>query len=328
MKEDAIKKYIEGNATRAEKQAIYAWLREDPSNQKKLGLLKAKYIADSLKDVPNHSISKKYQEFNKKKTKGNKSPYISSIAAVAVLLFVASIVLYQNNGNIPFFTDTDSQTETASTFVTVNTEDGSKKEVVLPDGSIALLNIDSKLVYPEEFGADIREITLIGEAFFDIAHNKQKPFIVNTNNMKVKVLGTSFNVKSYPDDKKVETTLVTGKVELIREKESSVILEPSQKAVFDKSVEKMEIEEVETSDVTAWREGKLIFNKTSMEQVIKDLERKYNTTFNINSPDLLHYEYTGTFDNLTLEEVLQLLIISSPIEYTITKNKTIVLNMK
>ena len=325
MEEKALKKYFDGNATATEKQAIYSWLKEDSSNQKTFSLLKAKYVAGALKDVPSGIISAKFEEFNRKKSRKKKLIYTSSIAAASVIFFVLLAAYHYNRSY--FITDTSAPLEIVTSFINVETSDGSKKEVTLPDGSIVLLNIDSELIYPKEFKEDIREITLVGEAFFDIAHNEEKPFIVNVNNMKVKVLGTSFNVKSYPDDKKVETTLVTGKVELIREKESPVILKPSQKAVLNKSDKNLEIEKVETSEVTAWREGKLIFNKTSMEQVILDLERKYNTDFTINSPDLLEYKYTGTFDNLTLDEVLKLLMISSPIEYTITQEK-IVLNMK
>ncbi|WP_394750172.1 FecR family protein [Spongiimicrobium salis] len=326
MEEKALKKYLDGKATAAEKQAIYSWLKENSSNQKTFSLLKAKYVAGTLKNVSSGTVASKYEAFNRKKSRKKKLTYISSVTAASLVLFVMLAGYYNYTNSTSSRSNTPA--ELADAFIHVNTENGLKKEITLPDGSVVLLNVDSELTYPKKFRDDIREITLVGEGFFDIAHNKEKPFIVNVNDMKVKVLGTSFNVKSYPNDEKVETTLVTGKVELIREKESPVILEPSQKAVLHKSDENLEIEKVETSEVTAWREGKLVFNKTSMEQVIRDLERKYNTNFTINSPDLHEYKYTGTFDNLTLDEVLKLLTISSPIEYTITEEKRIVLNMK
>ncbi|NER13873.1 DUF4974 domain-containing protein [Leptobacterium flavescens] len=324
MEKNLIEKYIQGKANRQEKEVVYKWLKEDPLHQKEFSLLKAKYVAASLENVTDESVAEKYSSFNRKRQSAkNRFNYIVSAAASAVIIFLAW-GLYQQSITEP---ENQLQNSLAVNYINISTENGQKKEVTLPDGSVVVLNIDSQLTYPDKFEDNIREITLNGEAFFDIAHNKEKPFIVNTNNIKVKVLGTSFNVKSYPTDKKVETTLVTGKVELLHEEESPIILEPSQKAVFHKKEKKVEIKEVKTSDVIAWREGKLIFNKTSIEQVILDLERKYNTKFIINSPKLLNYEYTGTFDNLTLDEVLKLLMISSPIEYEI-KNDTIVLDMK
>ena len=179
------------------------------------------------------------------------------------------------------------------------------------------------LLTQRHFNDSIREVTLIGEAFFDIKRNIHKPFIVNTNSIKIRVLGTSFNVKSYSKDKKVETTLVTGKVEVLKDKETPLILAPSQKAVFYKKENKLEIEEVQSHDVVAWKEGKLVFDKTPLQEVVIDLERKYNTKIIINSKNLLDYEYTGTFDNLSFEEVLKLLTISSPIKYSFKNEKTI-----
>ncbi len=130
-------------------------------------------------------------------------------------------------------------------------------------------------------------------------------------------------MRSYEKDKKVETTLVTGKVELIKDKETPIVLAPSQKAVFYKKENKLEIEEVKSLEVVAWKEGKLIFKKTSLQEVVVDLERKYNVKININSQKLLNYEYTGTFDNLSIDEVLKLLTISSPIKYSIKNGKII-----
>ena len=150
-----------------------------------------------------------------------------------------------------------------------------------------------------------------------------KNTIVHTNKIKIKVLGTSFNVRSYENDEKIETTLVTGKVEFIKDKDTPIILAPSQKAVFHKKENTLEIEEVHSEDIVAWKTGKLIFKKTSLQEVVVDLERKYNVKININSLKLLDYEYTGTFDNLSIDEVLNLLTISSPIKYTIENEKII-----
>ncbi|WP_242131153.1 FecR family protein [Aestuariivivens marinum] len=326
MNKKQIIKYIKGDLDSIDKRKVIEWIRKNPENQKVYNILKAKYIASTFKDAPNNSNDFFFERFknNIKKRKFGKKIYL--VASIAVAF--AFLWNFQPN---TIFNDTlsspkESITKTLNDLSKVSfiTERGDKKEVYLPDGSKIVLNADSELSYPREFNDSIREVTLVGEAFFDIKRDVTKPFIVNTNSIKIRVLGTSFNVKSYSKDKRIETTLVSGKVELIKDEETPIILAPSQKAVFHKKDNKLEIEEVKSLDqVVSWREGKLIFNKTPLQEVVSDLERKYNTKIIINSKTLLNYEYTGTFDNLSINDVLKLLTISSPIKFKIADDKII-----
>ncbi|MDO5977643.1 FecR family protein [Flavivirga spongiicola] len=318
MNKKQLLKYIKNDLNSVEKRKTIEWVRKSPENQKVYNVLKAEYIASTFKDVPNVNSDFFFQRFKNsiKKRKLDKFSYIAvSIAIITILIFNFKEVISLNN-IIPQESTQISQAAPNGHFSFI-TNRGDKKEVYLPDGSKIVLNADSELTYPKEFNDSIREVTLIGEAFFDIKRDENKPFIVNTNSIKIRVLGTSFNVKSYAKDTKVETTLVTGKVELIKDEETPIVLAPSQKAVFHKKENKLEIEEVKSLDVVAWKDGTLIFNKTPLREVAIDLERKYNIEININSLKLLNYEYTGTFDNLSIYEVLKLLTISSPIKYTI-----------
>lgn len=324
MNKKKIIKYIKNDMNSTEKREMVEWIRKNPENQKIYNILKAEYIASAFKDLPNNNSGFFFERFKNRiiQKKLLRLLYVSA----SVIILVSFLWNYQTNSF-----EGDSVVEEHSRMNTVNTseavsfitERGDKKEVYLPDGSKIVLNVDSELSYPREFNDSIREVTLIGEAFFDIKRNVNKPFIVNTNSIKIRVLGTSFNVKSYTKDKKVETTLVSGKVELIKDEETPIILAPSQKAVFHKKENKLEIEEVKSLDVVAWKEGTLIFNKTPLQEMVIDLERKYNAKIIINSKNLLNYEYTGTFDNLSIEEVLKLLTISSPIKYSIENEKII-----
>ena len=325
MQDRQIYRYIKGEGTFIERKNVVEWIRESPDNQKKFNILKAKYIGSTLKDVENNDNEVHYKKLNNR-IKGKRKYIYSSLIALVFLL--GAFFLGNNNQEVvrKVYTNSPEINNYNDTLNTI-TSNSIEQEVILPDGSIITLNIDSKLIYPKKFNDTIREVTLIGEAFFDIKKDVNKPFIVNANELKIRVLGTSFNVKSYSEDNKIETTLVSGKVELIKDEETPIILAPSQKAVFNKTEKKMKIEEVNASDVIAWREGKLIFNKTTLQDVVIDLERKYHVQFIINSKSLLDYEYTGTFDNLKINEVIDLLIISSPIKYTIQNDK-IILNMK
>ena len=323
MNKKHIIKYINNDMDSTEKRKVVEWIRSTPENHKIYNIIKAEYIASSFTEIPNNNSAFFFERFKNriKKKKLSKLIYVSALFII-MFSFLWNFK-FSNSTNVIEQETVEVNPIDIPNDVSFITQRGDKKEVYLPDGSKIVLNVDSELTYPKAFNDSIREVTLVGEAFFDIKRNVDKPFIVNTNSIKIRVLGTSFNVKSYAKDKKVETTLVTGKVELIKDEETPIILAPSQKAVFYKKENKLEIEKVKSLDVVAWKDGTLIFDKTPLEEVVVDLERKYNTKIIINSKTLLNYEYTGTFDNLSIEEVLKLLTISSPIKYNIENEKII-----
>ena len=325
MRKRQLIKYIKNDMHVFEKRKTIEWIRQSPENQKKFNIVKVKYITSNFQGIRSDKNKEAFFDrllLSVKKRELKRFIYVS--ASVLILFFALvnrdRFFFLKHKVSLEQSIEVNENMELLSS-VTMR---GAKKEIMLPDGSKVTLNTDSELIYPEVFNDSLREVTLIGEAFFDVKSDVSKPFIVYANKIKIKVLGTSFNIKSYSDDKNIETTLVTGKVELIKDKETPIILAPSQKAVFHKVENTLEIEEVNSNDVIAWKTGKLIFNKTSLQEVVADLERKYNVKININSLKLLDYVYTGTFDNLSIDEVLNLLTISSPIKYSI-KNEEITL---
>jgi transmembrane sensor len=325
MQDKHILKYIKGELDAFEKRQIINWIKSSPGNQKKFNLLKAKYISSTFSDVSNTDHSLHYRAFVQKLTRKPKLKYTAIAASIIILLLLT--LGYHYNSEIIVNQNNDSKELMANTMINTITSKGVKSEVVLPDGSLVVLNVDSKLTYPKTFNDTIRIVSLIGEAFFDIQHDSTRPFIVDVNEIQIKVLGTTFNVKSYSEDQKIETTLLTGKVEVLKDNETPILLEPSQKAVFDKLEHKLQIEEVNSTNIIAWKNGKLVFKNTALRDIAIDLERKYNKKIIINSKHLQDYEYTGTFDNLTINEILNLLAISSPIKYVIN-DEEIILELK
>ncbi|MEO9512692.1 MAG: FecR domain-containing protein [Flavobacteriaceae bacterium] len=324
MTKELLLKFIENKAAPHEKEEVISWIEKSPENQKKYNFLKAQYVADNLKNVKEEQYQSVVKAIQSRRKRKLATSY--SIAACVTMLLGFSLFYITKNKSftqLPHISKSYLSEET----VEILTKKDSLQEIKLPDGSTVSLNGNSQIIYPKTFSGNVRMVTLKGEAYFDIVHNKKKPFIVQTKAFDIKVLGTTFNVKSYPEDKLSETTLLSGKVELSREEETTIVLEPSQKAIFNRDNEKIEIEKVNTESTLAWKSGKLIFNRTPLEQVVIDLERKYNTEIEIVSPELLNYEYTGTFDNLTLDEALKLLRISSQIQYE-TINQKIMLTMK
>ncbi|CAM4323984.1 FecR family protein [Zobellia nedashkovskayae] len=322
MQDDSLQKYLNNELSPADREIVYNWIKESDEHEKKFNVLKAEYVAKSLNQNSTTDSKTAYKLFKKKRNRRRLSNY-ASYAAIGLIFLSTGFFFLKDSLSY-------EQKENQSLNDKVQIAESSnvnKESVVLPDGSTVVLNIDSRIEYPASFTGETRRILLYGEAIFDIVHDSLHPFIVQTEHYDVKVLGTTFNVKSYPNDTQTETTLITGKVELLRDKQNPIVLSPSEKAVFHKVENKVKVRKVISEDVVAWQKGTLVFNNTPLQQVALDLERKHNKKITINSVKLLKYEYTGTLDNLTLEESLELLKISSPIDFKISENE-IVLKMK
>lgn len=227
---------------------------------------------------------------------------------------------------------------------------GQKSQVILADGTKVWLNSDTRFRYPSGFMGDkYREVYLEGEAYFEVTRQNGLPFIVKTGNLNITVLGTAFNVKCYPLDKTVETTLIEGSVSLKGEnkpvKESEVILRPNQKAVFSKSdgnitvsdlALKADMQEGRSEDlkqmnakeaVTAisWKEQVLDFDNESFGEIVVKLERWYGYTIVVKDNELLKHRYRGRFANYeTIYQVLDAIKLTTPIKYTVS-NKNIII---
>jgi len=165
--------------------------------------------------------------------------------------------------------------EAGKEILTLSTPRGGQYRVTLSDGTKVWLNAASSISYPSDFNAKERKLTLSGEAYFEVAHNAAKPFIVVTKNQSVKVLGTSFNVNAYGDENQTVTTLTTGSVQLQGAKETtSAMLKPGQQATFDNNI--FDVAEVDVSVYDAWREGYFRFKATSLIDAMRQIDRWYD----------------------------------------------------
>lgn len=190
----------------------------------------------------------------------------------------------------------------------------------LADGTKVWLNAGSSLLFPTSFTENRRNVTLSGEAFFEVAKDEEKPFRVEAGDLKIEVLGTSFNVTHYAEDSQSEVVLVEGKVNLFTEKEIFGTLSPGQRAIYKEDTQKTAAEKVEVDKYISWREGNLIFRDDHMEDVVRRLSRWFNVEIIIKDPEIKTYGYKASFRNETLTQVLNLLKLSAPIDYQITGN--------
>ncbi|RIH62806.1 DUF4974 domain-containing protein [Mariniphaga sediminis] len=196
---------------------------------------------------------------------------------------------------------------------------GSRISFSLPDGTEGWLNSGSSLKYTVPF-ASTRQVTLMGEAWFDVAHDSNHPFEIAAGQSKVKVLGTKFNLNAYPDEKYVEVVLEEGKVEFtVPGRTSPIEMKPDERLVFKDGA--ININKTEAAKYAAWKEGKLVFRGDSMAEVARRIERWYNVEVELVDRELENYVIRGTFHDDSLEEVFRYLSMTSPIRYRITDRK-------
>ena len=228
-----------------------------------------------------------------------------------------------------------AETPVASLVNEISTKPGSKSRVQLPDGTVVTLNAGSKLSYDKEYGKELREVSLTGEGFFEVTKMKEKPFIIHTSSINIKVLGTVFNVKAYPEDKKTETSLLSGSIEVTikNRPNDKIILSPSEKLVVENAVvntaqekwaEATPAEKITSSPLmsinklkyeaedsavaeTQWINNRLVFNDESFEELAVRMERWYDVKISIDDERLKSKRLTGNFERENIDQALEAL---------------------
>ncbi len=278
--------------------------------------------------------------------KGNKRKkelfYYISIAASVLIVFALSFSILYKTNLLNIISGNNQQIE-------LIVPSGEKSQLVLADGTRVWLNSESRLKYPVSMKRKERKVFLEGEAYFDVTKQKGSHFIVYTQDLKVKVLGTKFNVKSYPRDKTIETTVVEGSVR-IESKEntikfSPVVLKPAERLVYrkvplknsikhiavnDKNEEskivpfvdqEIIISNVNTDNITCWKDHLLVFDNETFEEIAIKMSRWYKVQIDILDADLKAQRYTGKFvNNESLKQVLEAIKLTTPIKYNINQN--------
>ena len=268
---------------------------------------------------------------------------ILKIAAVIIPTFLlGGILSYHFMPEIPV-SEKITSTEIRSPF-------GARSEVVLPDGSTIWLNAGSKIKYTSDFNKKSRDVQLSGEGYFKVARNADMPFRVKAGDLSIQAIGTEFNVKSYDDEDIIETTLVEGKISIqqSQKQKKSVYLEPHQKAIYVKYSKNLTVkdlklanenkheeltlkkgiiyiaEKIDPVPVVAWKENRLILKGEELNTLVIKLERKYDVKFVFESEALKQFRFTGTLENETLTQVLDVIKLSAPLEYKL-QGKTVMI---
>ena len=216
---------------------------------------------------------------------------------------------------IAFFTYylVDSSQTVGAPFI-VKADKGDKATIELPDGTNVVLNSASQLSYLNNFGENGRRVQLNGEAYFKVAHDEKRAFIVQVGDLEVKVLGTSFNVSAYEDAKDVTVVLLEGKVGVYAQK-TSHIMKPGDKIEYNKATHKITATQVHPSDYIEWTKGNIYFEKESLENIMKTLSRIYDVEIRFDSNKLPNEYFTGTIPGGGIQNALNILMLTSPFYY-------------
>ena len=301
-------KYYANECSNEEVNELNSWISENPENEILFYQVKEDLeninLSKSMKkvnvDLAWDKVKNRIQETETEEPRVESK--VKNFKMASVFKYAAAIVLLVAIG---FFSSKMYQSYSKLNVYTENTEQG--KVVTLPDGSVVTLNSDSKLVYPKKFAQNERRVVLEGEAFFDVSKNPEYPFIIETKNAEVKVLGTTFNVNAkYPGDQ-VEVFVATGLVQLseIQNTENKILISPGDVGVIqDKSISKSQNQDLNR---IAWKTKEFVFKETYISDVISTLNRAYNTSITCNDDNILNLRYTVTFRNQEIESIVNVM---------------------
>lgn len=204
---------------------------------------------------------------------------------------------------------------------TLHSPEGARTEFELPDGTTGWLNSGSSISFPVTF-ANTREVSLTGEAYFEVTRREGRKFRVKTKELTVQVLGTAFNVAAYDDDPEVQVVLKEGSVQVFDPvQREGYLMKPDEAFSYDLTQKKTTVRQVNAAELTSWTEGILRFKKEPLSEVMEKLAHWYNAEIQVTDPQLQDYNFTATFQNEQLEDILEMIALTTPMKYRIEDRK-------
>ena len=322
-----IEEVLEGIATPEDAKYVAEWFATEEGSDyleaamtRDSGLIKNEF-ADLYVD---HDIpSKKILEQIRKNIRIKKLKRICFRVAAVLIPVVLIVGLYmQLNSKVDLFG--------TSEYEEVVVDKGERIQIMFQDGTKVYINSDSKLRYPKKFALNTREVFLEGEAYFVVAKNKNRPFIVNLSGPAIHVLGTSFNVQDYPENKDIVVCLDEGNINLTLPTEKKYPVKPGERLVYNKDNQQCTISKMnDMRRLSMWKQNVIVFKDTPLSEVIKILNRWYNVEFKVEDENVLKYVYTLTSDNTLLEKVLMDLEKIAPVKFEYNEDKKeVIVKMK
>lgn len=350
--DEMILKYLSGQATAEERNIFLNWINADTNNRRYFEEIQKQNLLNQLTRDPSgynrpegwnrvkvgYYKDKLQNQERESKLKIRRWIMWGSVAVAASFLLAFLIgkwVYSPESGTI----------HVAHSINEIKVPHGARSQITLSDGTKVWLNAGSTFRYPSHFSETSREVTLEGEAYFDVSHIDNQIFVVKTSGLDIKVFGTKFNVKSYPGEQKITTTLVNGSIaiETRNSKSAPVIVKPNQIVTYYEDSKTLKVEEAELKQQfaqvttlpgqqilvipeanplpqTSWKDSKWVIDSKELGDLAVLLERRYNVQIKFDNNELKKYRFTGTLADETFEQVLKVMQISAPITYSINNN--------
>lgn len=344
MKKELLLRYIKGEATNKEEREILEWVGKSRENERYFVMLNNLWISQNISDkkASDEELEAIVKLTTGKKVLGGKFRKYVPYAAAAVILLSVGLNFLLFSGTVSPVKKGDEPVRMAYLPTEykheIYTEKGVKARVILPDGSKVWLNSDSRMVYPDRFETDIREIDFSGEAYFDVVRDSLRPLVINTNkDFKVEVLGTKFNLKSYDNDAEARTTLYSGSVNIVSKvprgklKESKEVvtkLKPLESCIIRDKQNPIHIKPENPEKQTAWKDGRIIFESTPMVETIKILERWHGVEFEVKDKSVYTFDITARFKSESIVQIMEMIKYCALIDYSIDSNKVVLYRRK
>jgi ferric-dicitrate binding protein FerR (iron transport regulator) len=348
INETKIAHFLSGQASEEEANEILQWKNESQENRKTFQEIETAYnVSEIIMNPEKYDVNKSYLEISPDMNKGHdlfpiKLRHVAGYAAAIIV--TASLTLFFTNYFAP-----KQLSVNPMVYNSIETSSGAKSLITLEDGTKIWLNAHSKLIYPNRFLNGQRIVKLEGEGYFEVAKEKARPFKVETSGLSINVLGTTFNLKSYPEEGLIETTLIEGEIVLNKiiagkEEQNLLRLKPNQKATFVKrngllltdeiyaanipvteikqrSKEKLVVNEIADLDlVVAWKDDRMVFKNETFESIAIKLGRRYNARFDFIDKEVKQYRFSGVFEEISIDQALKALQFASPFNFEINQD--------
>ncbi len=338
MNEKLFDKYFHDRCSPDEIREILKWIQEEShslSDYQVVQQIWKDYLSeekfndekfDRMLDKVHHLINLSHTGATSDEKSGRtlKSFYfiVRILSRAAAILFIPLLAFLIYTYNLPEFRISGNNGEAVDT-IEIVAPVGSRTFIKLSDGTGVYLNHGSKLRYPQKFIGKIRKVELTGEAYFSVVHEPDKPFLVETSCLLVTATGTEFNVMAYPDESFVETTLVSGKVNIQKKNPGSILLkvcdmESGHYLKFIRDKNTYRYLSVDPNKYISWKDGVLVFKNDPLAEITSRLGRWYNVEFVFRNESVKDFTYTATFVDETLPQILDLLKLATPISYEMT----------
>jgi transmembrane sensor len=313
MEKSVLIRYIAGEATAQEKSEVTEWLEASPENMREFLAL------HKLFDITMWQESSEKKKFNTQGT-GIRKPVIRNIlnetvkiAAIFLLCFLIFRAFYKEKPFSPVVMHT------------VRVPAGQRAEITLADGSHVWLNANTIFTFPNNFEDKTREVTLLGEGYFNVTHSTTRPFIVKTGAYDIRVLGTEFDALAYPAENEFEVSLLNGAVEICKSgTDNGVLLKPDKKITLKNN--QLIASDITHSGYFLWKDGIICFDNEAFPELVRKLELYFDLKILVENKKILNYRCTGKFRSKDgVEHILRVLQLSNKFRYSIDDKRNIII---